>query len=239
MTVVFLGSGHDDPSGSERLQRSVQSLKSQYGREPDFVAFEYAWSTYIALASKRSDLAVALKAQFPQLPEDFISHFANTLGYEGDLSKQIAAPSQSVWMLDGWGRNDTRIAGDWLVEVACDVKKHNLATWLLPQIQNWRHLRSTEILKQAMSIYTKESETLASLSGAAATLRDELKVSIQSGRDSHMFESVRSELTKRHRGNHVGVVVVGEDHLLDAPGSLFNLCCSVTSRAERVWPHQQ
>jgi hypothetical protein len=137
MTVIFLGSGHDDPSGGERLQRSVRSLKSQYGSEPDFVAFEYAWSTYTALASRRADLAVTLKAQFPQLPQEFVSHFANTLGYEGDLSDQVVAPSRSVWMLDGREQDDVRIAGDRLVEVACDVKKHNLATWLLPQIQNW------------------------------------------------------------------------------------------------------
>jgi hypothetical protein len=235
MTVIFLGSSHDDPSGSERLQRSVRSLKSQYGSELDFVAFEYAWSTYTALASRRADLAVSLKAQFPQLPQEFINHFANTLGYEGDLSEQVVAPSRSVWMLDGCERHDVRV----LVNNACRQKKVNLESWLLPQIQNWRHLSSAEILKQAISIYTRESETLANLSGAAATQRDELKDSIQSGRDSHMFESVKSELTKRHRGNHVGIIIVGADHLLDAPGSLFNLCCSVTSRAERVWPHQQ
>jgi hypothetical protein len=157
MTVIFLGSGHDDPSGGERLQRSVRSLKSQYGSEPDFVAFEYAWSTYIALASKRSDLALALKAQFPQLPEDFISHFANTLGYEGDLSKQIAAPSRSVWMLDGREQDDVRIAGDRLVNDAWRNKRVNLESWLLPKIQNWRHLNSAEILEQSISIYIKES----------------------------------------------------------------------------------
>jgi hypothetical protein len=239
MTVIFLGSGHDDPSGSERLQRSVRRLKSQYGSEPDFVAFEYAWSTYTALASRRADLAVTLKAQFPQLPEEFISHFANTLVYEGDLSEQVVVPSRSVWMLDGREQDDVRIAGDRLAAAGCGNKSFSLRGWLLPRMPNWTELTNTELLKEAIAVYVKHSQTLASLSGAGALRANGLEESIRTGRDSYMFESLRIELAKPYPGDHLGIVIVGATHLLDVPGSLFNLCRAVTRRAERVWPHQQ
>jgi hypothetical protein len=239
ITIIFLGSGHDDPSGKERLKRSLQSLKCQHGTQPDFIAFEYARDTYVALQSNRPELIENLKTAFPKLGQEFICHFGNTLAYEGDLYQEIVTPSKSIWMLDGRKEDDTRVAGSRLVSAACSIKKVNLETWLLPRIHNWTHLSDTEILKETISVYMKESEAIASLSGEAAMRRDGLNASIQSGRESHMFESLKIDLTKSYSDKHVGVIIVGAEHLLDVPGSLFNLCSALGISVERRWPHEQ
>ena len=209
-----------------------------YKSPPDFIAFEYAEATHAALVTKRAELARSLEAVLPKLGKDFVTHFANTLAYEGDLYREITPPTNSIWMLDSWKENDIRITDRDLVSAAFSNKIINLKDWLLQRVPQWTRLNDSKILKEAASVYMRESERLAGLSGEAAVQEWELKDSIQTGRESHMFDSLKLSLDKQSKGNY-GIIIVGAAHLLDVPGSLFALCRALELPTERRWPHEQ
>jgi len=236
--IIFIGSFHDDPSGKERLHHSLRNLRGVYNGPPDFIAVEYAQATHAALVPKRAALAESLKTELPKIGKGFITNFADTLAYEGDFCQKIGPPTQRVWMLDGRRNDDIRITDRDLVANALFLKKINLRDWLLPKIPDLSRLSDSKILAEAASVNMRESKRLAGLSGSAAMREMDVNKSIQSGREAHMFESLKPSLTKSSMGNH-SVIIIGAGHLLDVPGSLFVSCCALELPVERIWPHEQ
>lgn len=236
--IIFIGSLHDDLSGKERLRRTILNLKTVHNAVPAFIAFEWAKATYSALVPKRGELAHHLIKRFPKLGRVFISRFANSLAYEGDLHQEIGSTARSVWMLNDSEKDDSRIAGESLIKAAISVKITNFENWLLPKISNWESLLDEEMCRETTLVYMKESERLAGLCNPVA-MHEEIRPSIESGRESHMFSSLQRTLDEADGGNRFGVIIIGSAHLLDVPGSLFNRCLTRGLAVERMWPHEQ
>jgi hypothetical protein len=238
MRIIFIGSLHHDPSGRERLRRTILNLRNDYNAVPAFIAFEWAKVTYSALVPKRGELAHHLRKRFPKLGRVFIDRFANSLAYEGDLHQEIGSTVRSVWMLNNSEKGDSRISGESLIKAAISVKIGDFENWLLPKISNWESLLDEEMCRETTLVYMKESERLAGLCDPVA-MHEEIRPSIESGRESHMFSSLQGPLDEADGGTRLGIIIIGSAHLLDVPGSLFNLCLTRGLAVERRWPHEQ
>ena len=236
--IIFIGSLHDDPSGKERLRRTILNVKTDYNAVPAFIAFEWAKATYSALVPKRGELAHRLRERFPKLGRVFISRFANSLAYEGDLHQEIGSTARSIWMLNDFKKGDSRIAGESLIEAAINVKITNFENWLLPKISNWESLLDEEMCKETTLAYMKESERLAGLCDPVA-MQNEIQLLIEPGRESHMFSSLQGTLDEADGGNRLGIIIIGSAHLLDVPSTLFNRCRTRGLAVERRWPYEQ
>lgn len=230
---------HDDPSGKGRLQRTFKKIVAKYKRGPDFIAFEWAQSTYTALASKRDELRQRLSDRFPQLDGGFIARFASTLAYEGDLQQDILPSTKLIWILDGRSRDDLELSESSLVEGAINRKIINaLEIWLLPKIPGWEKLGDEAMLENTTSAYLEKSRRVAGLCHPDEMYK-ELAATITSGRETHMFNRLLEGLTETKNGNRLCILIIGTGHLLDFPGSLFNLCRNKGFDVEGIWPHEQ
>ncbi len=228
---------HDDPSGKLRLRQAIQRVRDNEESEIRFVAMEYAHSTYQSLLSSRGRLEQQLRDEFGWLGEEFISRFARTLAYEGDLHQEEMPSTEPIWMLDGFERNDISIANRDLTGAGILVKMTNLSDWLLPRIPNARDLAEQERLRETTNVYLTESRRLASIVDAAAQM-EELK-RLDPVRESHMTQRVASRLSEKRDSDRLGMVIVGTVHLLDHPNSLYGRLKGAGFLAERRWPHEQ
>ena len=235
--ILFIGSMHDDPSGRERLHRAILgSLNTDYSLA--FIAFEWARTTYGGWAQKRVDLQACLKEMIPELKDDFVAKFSDTLAYEGEFLKFADTCTKEIWMLNGCKRADIQIPNSNALERAIAVKIFNLKDWLLPRIPDWQTLSADEMLSKTQNVYTDESRRIANLSEATVML-PELETSIRSGREPYLFASLEPCLAGLEGSGRLGLIIVGAAHLSDVPGSLFMLCKERLGRVDRRWPHEQ
>lgn len=239
--IVFLGAMHHDTGGKGRLLQSIHNLRGRDEPCQVCVAVEWAQATHAALVPMRGELRQRLRTRFPQLKEQFVTRFADTLAYEGDFYQQLNlnVETRAVWMLDGWDRGDIGVSNRNLVEAAIAKKLVDFEDWLLRRIPNWNALSGENMLRQTEDVYMNESRRLAGLSDTSAGSQ-ELDESIRSGREAHMFNSLQRPLTDADKGGHLTVIVItGPDHLINASGSLFQQCKDLGLEPDRRWPHEQ
>jgi hypothetical protein len=234
--IVCLGAMHDDPLGKERLHRAIGNVIARHRRNIEFLALEWAQTTYAALAPLRGQLRQRLNDNFPTLCQGFIGRFANTLAYEGDLPQELGYAHCVVWLLDGRTRDDIQLAGPALTERALSRKIEGaLMNWLLPRIPNWNELLEEDLVRTATSVYMEESVRLTNLCDPPTGLQH----SICSGRELYMYERLQNGINQSTQRNELSVVIIGTEHLLDFPDSFFNRCRSSGFDVERIWPHEQ
>jgi hypothetical protein len=236
--IVFLGSAHHDPSGKKRLQRALQKIAAEHSTQPEFIGLEWAHATYTALAQMRSALAERFNSADNKLKKGFIIQFADTLCYEPDLQQELAPPPRLIWMLDRRYPDDISIPGAASAEAFISSKIANLTDWLLPKIPNWERLSVTALLDSAKSLYSEESIRLANLADPDS-MQHELTFPQKLDREMYMFGRLRNALVLHQNEDRWGIVIIGEAHLLDVPGSLYNCCLKDGFAVERIWPHEQ
>jgi len=232
--IIFIGALHDDPSGMERIQKTFHRVTGSH--IIDFLAVEWAEATYTALVGKRHELEGRLSSCAPFIGETLRFRFSNTLGYEADLFRDTSQGCKRIWLLNGYARNDSSLSGALIVEKGITAKIINLTDWLFPRMgSNISSLSDKEFLRAVSNVYIDESRRLARLTESEPGLT----TSIRAGRDSYMYEQLQNGLAQIEKENPFGVIIIGAGHLIDIPGSLYNLCLHNGFNVERIWPHEQ
>lgn len=236
MNLIFLGALHDAPFGKNNLSRTIDRLRSEYQCEPNLVAFEYAEATYKALKVRRPELKRKIEIDFPKLKKNFIELFSNTLAYEPDIGLTLPPSTKHIWLLNGHTDSDLSVKGQHArFQNLTNPKIVNLQSWVLRRIKNWKNLNNEELLSTVTSVYMEESKRIEGLQ----QIELELEGSIQKGRESFMFNSLKEAAGTPINDDSYGIVIIGTSHLLNLTDTLYNQCLREGYAVSRIWPHEQ
>ena len=101
MNLYIAGVNHYDPMGRVRVGQWLRELSDRRREEPAFVAVEFDRDIFRALRRQRPQYREWIHSSWPGVPDEDLSLFELSLGYEGDTHKECFAGAEVVWLDDG------------------------------------------------------------------------------------------------------------------------------------------
>lgn len=243
--LILVGSDHHDVKVRSRLRRTLERLKSQNHEKIGFVAVEFAQTTFEWMLTQRPTLLGYLLELAPEYSGEIMEVLAETYGHEAEFAK-VCFPDVKVIWLEPEAPKDKQPGPN---EVRS--KAYTCVHRLRVSSRVASGVSLVEVVSKLSSYVENHSRELA----AADPLDDfgkwlqYLSTARTESRDPAWFARIREIVTSCGSEDSVGLVIVGESHLLDlalpttldVPPTLFCLLKSEfgSTPIDRIWIHQQ
>jgi hypothetical protein len=109
MKLFLVGINHFDPLCRVKLSKWLQDVSKINSTPPSFIAVEWDENHFNLIKAQRKRFGELLKLESPDLSNDELEIFKNSLAYEGDTHIEIYPSVPIVWLDEGRVVNKEKI----------------------------------------------------------------------------------------------------------------------------------
>lgn len=106
MIIYIAGINHFDPLCRIELKAYLECLRNENIEPPAFIAVEYGEDNFKKIEGHRPEFRKMLLKKWPDLNSNLLDIFTASLGYEGDVHKEVFPDAEILWLDERQDKED-------------------------------------------------------------------------------------------------------------------------------------